>query len=252
MKTTIQKKATAPVRLLTSLFLLLTLLSSANESSYAQHKIASIDEASGISYCQNSHTLIVANDEGSFYEISPKGEILSRHKLGDFDLEGVVCEAEVLIFAIEEGALLEVNRQSLQSKYLKLKGQEIRISKKSGIEGITKIGDLYYLSIQAKKKDKAKILIVKKGENYAIVQKSINHQIIDSSGMEYHNDKLYIISDKKDKLYTYNLKKNKISKKVKLPKFAQEGITFDEEKNIFFADDNGAVLRYTMKELKVK
>ncbi len=252
MKTTIQKRVIAPIIEVTNLFLLLTLLSSANESNYRQHKIASIDEASGISYCRNSQTLIVANDEGNFYEISLKGEILSRHKLGDFDLEGVVCEAEVLIFAIEDGALLEVNRQSLQSKYLKLKGQKFKIDKKSGIEGITKIGDLYYLSIQAKKRDKAKILIVKKGENYAIVQKSINHQIIDSSGMEYHKNKLYIVSDKKDKLYTYNLQKNKIIKKIKLPKFAQEGITFDEEKNIFFADDNGAVLRYTMKELKLK
>jgi len=195
---------------------------------------------------------MVANDEGSFYEITPKGEILSRHKLGDFDLEGVVCEPKKLIFAVENGALLEVNRASLQSKYLKLKGEGFTLSKKAGIEGITKIGKLYYLSIQSKQKENAKILIVKKGENYALVTKVIKHGIIDAAGMQFYDDKLYIVSDKKDKLYTYSLKKNEIKHKLKLPKFAQEGVTFDKEGNIYFADDNGAVLKYTMKELKVK
>jgi len=215
-------------------------------------KIASIPEASGISYCQNSKTLMVANDEGSFYELTPKGEILSRHKLGEYDLEGVVCQEKEIIFAIEGGAILRVNRKTLQSKYLKIQGRDVHFSKKSGIEGITKIGDLYYLSIQAKKKKDAKILVVKLGNNYAKIIEIIEHRIIDSAGMEYHNGKLYIVSDKKDKLYIYDLKKRKIEKKFNLPKFAQEGVTFDTEGNIFFADDDGGVFRYKKRELKVK
>ena len=38
---------------------------------YSSHKITNIPEASGISYCKDSNTLMVANDEGTLYEITP-------------------------------------------------------------------------------------------------------------------------------------------------------------------------------------
>lgn len=215
-----------------------------------QHKIVSIAEASGISYCQNTDTLMVANDEGSIYEITPKGEIISRHKLGKYDLEGVVCEDDKVIFAVEGGSLLKVNRKSFKIKEIKIDG--FKFDKKSGIEGIAKIGNLYYLSIQAKKKKNAKILVVKAGDKYAKIKDIINHGIIDSAGMEYYNKKLYIVSDKKDKLYIYNIKTNTVQKKIKLDKFAQEGITFDNSGNVFLADDDGTVFRYTKKELGIR
>jgi len=214
-----------------------------------KHKIASIPEASGISYCQNSNSLVVANDEGSFYELNLQGAILSEHKLGKYDLEGVICEEKIFMFAVEDGKLLEVNRKTLKSKLIKIKGQNFKFSKKAGIEGITKIEDLYYVSIQAKTKKDSKLLVLKVGKNYAKVIETIEHGIIDSAGMQYHQKKLFIVSDKKDKLYIYNLKKNKIKKKIKLPLFAQEGITFDNKENIYFADDDGAVMKYTLKEL---
>ena len=231
-----------------SLFLGLLLFTACGKSQ--THTIAHIPEASGISYCQNSNTLVVANDEGSFYELTPSGEIITQHKLGNYDLEGVVCEEEYFIFAVEKGELLVVPRSEPKINRLKIKGRGFTLSKKHGIEGITKIGKLYYLSIQEKRQKKdAKILVVKVGANHAKVVKTINSNIIDTAGMEYHEKKLYIVSDKKDKLYIYDLKKNKIKKKIKLPKFAQEGVTFDNNGNIYFADDDGAVMRYSMKEL---
>jgi len=226
--------------------IILTIIACSNE----EHKIVSITEASGISYCQNTDTLMVANDEGSMYEITPKGDILFRHKLGDYDLEGVVCEDNEIVFAVEGGSLLKVNRKSLKIEELKIDG--FKFNKKSGIEGIAKIGNLYYLSIQAKKRKKAKILVVKIGTKYVKIKKIINHNIIDSAGMEYYNNRLYIVSDKKDKLYIYNLKTDTIQKKIKLDKFAQEGITFDNSGNVFLADDNGAIFRYRQKELGIK
>jgi len=42
------------------------------------NQIVKIPEASGIDYCSTSDTLIVANDEGSYYEISKKGKILKE------------------------------------------------------------------------------------------------------------------------------------------------------------------------------
>jgi len=229
-------------------FLLVFSLNSCSNTA-TNHNIATIDEASGISYCQNSKTLIVANDEGSYYEIRPDGKILTSYKLGEYDLEGVVCEEKRIVFAVEDKGLLLVDRKTQKTQLLLLKGKKFKLSKKSGIEGITKIDKKYYLSIQAKKKKNSKILIVKAGKNYAKIEKIINHRIIDSAGMEFHNNKLYIVSDKKDKLYIYSLKREKVLKKIKLPKFAQEGITFDNNENIYFADDDGAVLKYTKKEL---
>ena len=231
------------------LFSLLTLQACA--SSLDSHTIASIPEASGISFCENSNTLVVANDEGSFYEIKPNGKIIKQHKLGDYDLEAVVCEEKAFIFAVEDGALLHVDRTTLKSKLLKIKGKKIKFSKKSGIEGMTKIGQHYYVTLQSKKKKNANFLILKRGENYAKIVDEVHHGIIDSAGMQYLDKKLYIVSDKKDKLYIYNLKKNKIKKEIKLPKFAQEGIAFDNKGNVYFADDDGAVLKYTRKELRL-
>ncbi len=220
---------------------------------YSSHKITNIPEASGISYCKDSNTLMVANDEGTLYEITPTGKIILKHKLGDYDLEGVVCLKKEVIVAVESGSLLRVNRKSLEMKKVKIKGRAFKFRKKSGIEGIAKIGKLYYLTIQAKKKKKrANILVIKLNSNSANIMKIINHKIIDSAGMEYHNDKLYIVSDTKDKLYIYDYKKNRVLKKIKLDKFAQEGITFDRDNNIYFADDNGAVFKYSKRELKIK
>ncbi len=213
------------------------------------HSISYIPEASGIAYCQDTQTLIVANDEGSFYEITPQGKIISKHKLGKYDLEGVVCHEEQLIFAIERGALLLVDRKTLFTKKFKLKGKKFKLSRKAGIEGLAYHDNRYYLSIQAKEKKDAKILIVTLGKNYAKVKSIIKHGIIDTAGLHYHKSKLYLVSDKKNKLYIYDLKRHSITKKIKLSKFAQEGITFDNEKNIYFADDDGSVKKYTRKEL---
>ncbi|RUM75450.1 MAG: hypothetical protein DSZ11_02220 [Sulfurovum sp.] len=117
-------KPIKPISIL--LFLLLGAFAYSGTKESDNHKISIIEEASGISYCTDTNTYIVANDEGSFYEISPKGKIISRHKLGDFDLEGVVCQKDTLIFAVEKGALLIVDRETLESKYLKIKGLSSR------------------------------------------------------------------------------------------------------------------------------
>ena len=242
MKQTLQK-------LLYSSFLLLATTACNADLDSNPNIIASIPEASGISYCDNTDTLMVANDEGTFYEITPKGEIITQHKLGNYDLEGVVCEKERIVFAVEGEGLLDVNRKSMEKKLLRLKGKKIKLSKKSGIEGLVKVGKHYYLSIQAKKKKDAKLLKVATTPEYAKVLKVIEHGVIDSAGLEYKGKKLYIVSDKKDKLYVYDLKREKITKKIKLPKFAQEGIAFGKHGDVFFADDNGAVMKYTLKEL---
>ncbi len=215
-----------------------------------KHIIASIPEASGISYCENSDTLVVANDEGKLYEITTDGKILREKNIGKYDLEGVVCEEKRFIFVNENGDLLSVDRDTLVTTIFPLIGFD-ELSKKSGIEGITKVESDYLLTVQSKDKEKAKFLKVNIKEGNAVVKSTIHHGISDSAGLEYKDGNLYIVSDTKDKLYIYNLQSNKIVKKIELPKFAVEGVAIDNNGNIYFADDNGAILKYTLKELGI-
>ena len=200
-------------------------------------KIADIPEASGISFCRDTDTLVVANDEGYMYEISTKGKILKKHYLGKYDLEGVVCDKNRYIFADEKGGLLYVDRKSLKKTYRSLR---LKLPKNAGIEGIEKINNKLYLAIQAKKKSKSKILVV---TPQAKIIKSIKTHITDMSGLSYYKNRFYIISDHHDKIYLYDLKKEKILKKYKVKKSAQEGITFDEKGSLYIADDNGKVFK---------
>ncbi|CAA6804030.1 MAG: Unknown protein [uncultured Sulfurovum sp.] len=226
----------------------LTLTVFACSNSTSNHTIATIPEASGISYCHNTQTLVVANDEGIYYELTPEGKILTKQKLGKYDLEGVVCHDKHYLFAVENGSLLKVDRSTQNIQSYKIKGKKISFSKKSGIEGISFHKGHYYLSIQSKKKQ-SKMLVVSLGENYAKVIDIIKHNSVDIAGLQFHDKKLYMVSDKKDKLYVYSLKQNKVLKKVKLSKFAQEGITFDDKHYVYFADDDGSVKKYTTQEL---
>jgi len=218
------------------------------------NKIAKIPEASGISYCSRSDTLIVANDEGSYYEISRKGKVLQKKKLGKYDLEGVVCEEEQLIFAIENKGILIVDRKtgkktkvivdtSYQGKKLKL------FDKKDGVEGIAKSDNIVYLSKQSKKKKRSFIAVVKLTPYPSRIVDVIDHNIADTAGLAYHDGYLYMVSDKEDLLIKYDLEKRKSVKKIKLGEGAWEGIAFDSKGYIYLADDDGRIVKYKKKAL---
>ena len=217
-------------------------------------QIAKIPEASGISYCSDSDTLIVANDEGAYYEINRKGKILNKKKLGKYDLEGVVCEDEQLIFALEDKGLLIVDRKRGKKKKVVLDTiyQEKKLplfDKKEGIEGIAKSGNLLYLAKQSKKKKKSFIAVVRLTPYPSRVVDVIEHYIADTAGLTYHDGYLYMVSDKEDLLIKYDLEKKKILQEVKLSKGAWEGIAFDNKGYVYLADDDGRVMKYKKKTL---
>ena len=217
------------------------LLMGCNESK--GKKIAKIPEASGISYCSNSDTLIVANDEGAYYEINRKGKILRKKKLGKVDLEGVVCEEEELIFALENKGILIVDRKTGKKKKVTLDtyyhGKKLSLfNKKSGVEGIVKVGNTVYISKQSKKKKDSFIAVVKLTPYPSRIVDVIEPQIADISGLDHHDGYLYMVSDKKDLLIKYDLEKKKIVQKVKLEEGAWEGITFDSKGNVYLANDD--------------
>ena len=216
--------------------------------------IAKIPEASGISHCSSDDTLVVANDEGAYYKISRQGKILQKTKLGKYDLEGVVCENEQLIFALENKGLLMVDTLTGEKKKIPLDtmyhGKKLALfNKRSGVEGIAKVGNRVYLAKQSKKKKKSFIAVVRLMPYPSRIIDVIEHHIADTAGLTFHAGYLYMVSDKEDLLIKYDLQKKKIVQKVKLEEGAWEGIAFDAKDNVYLADDDGRIVKYKKKRL---
>lgn len=238
------------MKLISSFIFILCFTGCMDNKDTKSHTIIKIPEASGISYCANTDTFIVANDEGKFYEIDKNGKIINTDLLGKYDLEGVACKDDKFVFAVENGQILTVDRKTLSQNLLPIEGLK-HLGKNSGIEGIAKIGNQFIISTQSKNKDDASLIKINLQNDKATIENKISSNIIDSSGLDYKDGKLYIVSDKKDKLYIYDLENEKITSKIDLPPFAIEGVALDNENNIWFADDDGAILRYSLKELSI-
>jgi len=209
--------------------------------------------------------LYVVSDEGMLYTLTTDGVIKRRKKLGDYDFEGVACDSRRgrLILAIEgDDDLLIVDRTDftpLKRITVKRRFQKRKILAKggNGLEGITLAPNgTLYLANQSNHKyphaDPSVIVTLpyphaKKG----VITGVIDIQKIDLAGLDWHRGRLYIVSDKKDRLYRYNPKSRKIDLERKLPKFAQEGVAFDTKGNLYFSDDDGRVLKSTQKALSI-
>jgi len=228
--------------------------------------VAKIPEASGICYSTIRNSLFVANDEGKIYEISKKGKILRDKKIGNYDLEGVACDNNkgVLLFAVEaDDAILVVSQKKLKIKdkiSIKRKFKDIKVlkkDKKHGLEAITIVDNNIYLSNQSfnkyPKKDSSVVFQIDniKSKKAKIV-KIIDHGYFDIAALTYHNKLLYMISDDKNLLVIYDLEKDRTIERVKLPKFAQEGICFDDSNMLYIADDNGRILKFNPEEIFTK
>lgn len=226
--------------------------------------IAKVPEASGICYSTSRDSLFVANDEGSIYEIRKDGKEIRKKKIGRYDLEGVACDdaTNLLYFSVEtRESILVVDMKSLKViKEVKIDraydGKTvIKQDKEYGIEAITLINGDIYISNQSYKKypNKDASIVFRVGslkKKKTKIKSIINHGFVDVSGLSYYDGYLYMVSGNKNLLIKYDLANKKVLKKKKLPKFAQEGITFDGDGYIYFADDEGRVLKYKSKKFE--
>jgi len=206
--------------------------------------LVALPEASGIDYCTNSDTLVVVNDEGRIYEIDKDGTIHKEAKIKKYDFEGVVCTDESFLVVVEDQGILKVARDLSTSKLLKIKGLPKNMElfeKKHGVEGIAKNGTTLYLSKQNKKSKINAIVVMQLVGDELEYVKTLEHEIPDIAGLTYHKGYLYMVSDQKEMMAVYDLKKSAIVKSFKLEDFAQEGIAFDGGGFVYFADDNGFV-----------
>jgi uncharacterized protein YjiK len=224
--------------------------------SHSDNLLVHIPEASGICYAKNSNSLFVANDEGKVYEIDTKGKILRSKQLGNYDLEGVSCEEKKgkLYFAVE-GAdnILIVDQKNLTvQKEISIKRKFhkkliLRKDKKNGLEAIALTPDGIYLSNQAKPSVIVKIKDLKKRK--VTIQEVIDHEFTDIAGLSFFEGYLYMVSDTQNLLIKYDINTNKTIWQKSLPDHAWEGVTFDDDGFIYFADDDGGVFKYLFKEL---
>ena len=221
--------------------------------------IANIKEASGITFSKKSHSFFVVSDEGMLYELSLKGDILRSKQIGSYDFEGITIDEtnDLLILLIEgidnililDKRTFKINKQiSIKRKYKQK--TILKKNKKRGLEGIVLIKNKLYLSNQSYKpypsSNSSVIVIVdyNLNKNKLKIKNIINHGMIDIAGLTFHNNFLYMISDTKNLLIKYDFKNKtiKIIKKLN-KKYAQEGIAFDNNDNLYIADDNGYILR---------
>ena len=231
----------------------------------SEKAIAQIPEASGICYSKISDSLFIANDEGTIFEISTNGKVLKEKYIGDYDLEGVACDDEkgLLLFAVEGKdnilVVLQENLEITKEVSIKRKFKGIKLlkkNKKHGLEAITIADGKILLSNQSKKKwpdeDASVVFEVENIESEKTkIKKIYDHGYIDIAGLTYKDEKLYMVSDKKNLLIVYDLKNEYTIKTVKLPEFAQEGICFDKNNALYIADDEGQVFKFDPKKLGI-
>lgn len=237
-----------------TLFLILFFTSCSHSDDVLVH----IPEASGICYAKNTNSLFVANDEGKVFEISTDGKILREKRLGNYDLEGVACDIQKgkLYFAVEgDDNILIVSQKNLTvQKEIKIKRKFKKVNvlkkdKKNGLEGIAITPNGIYLSNQSSKKwpksDPSVLIKINSLKKKKVAIKDIvDHGYKDIAGLSFHNGYLYMVSDSENLLIKYDLKNGKTISTKKLQDFAQEGVAFDGHGYIYFADDNGRVLKY--------
>ena len=200
-----------------NIFLLILLLLTTNACA-KKHKIASIPEASGICYSFFSNTLFVVHDEGKIYEITPKGKILRTKNVAKYDFEGIACDdkKDLLYVAVEKDeAIFTISKKSLKiikKSYINRNYNGkllLKKDKKRGLEGITFDDDYFYLSNQSKKaypkKDSSVIVKVKRElKNKMKIVDIIDPKHPDISGLAILKNKLYMLSDTKDRVYIYD------------------------------------------------
>ncbi len=244
------------------IFLMLVL--TACEGGKRDHVIAKIPEASGICYDKSSKTLFAVSDRGTVYELSLDGKKIRKKHIGNFDTEGIACDNKNnRLLVISEGVdnIMILNKKNLTiEKKINIKrsfnGQKIlQKDKEYGIEGVTIDNKGYiYICNQSHHKyphpDPSVIIIIKDlNKTKTKILSIIDPRKKDIAGLDFYDGYLYMVSDTNDRLYRYNFKEKRIDAKAKLPKFAQEGVAFDDYDNIYFADDNGRILKYSANDL---
>ncbi len=232
--------------------IILIFLSSCNNIKNTENKykkISKIPEASGICYMKKTEIFFVANDEWKIFKIDKNGKKLKEKNIWNYDFEWIVCNQknnEIYLLIEDTWNLLKINSENLEISWdfildLDEKDRKKFFNKKSWAEWLAYNWEYFYISTQNNKNNLLKFKIKKDKKNLKL-EKVFNIESKDLSWLTFYKKDLYILSDKNDKIYKYNTKKEKIIKTRKVDLWAWEWIVFDENWKIFLADDNWEVV----------
>lgn len=256
-----------------SSIILIFLLGCGDENSKKIEKtgtIASIKEASGICYVAETDTLFVVGDNGFVYEIDKNGLRLNEKDLrwtDNNDFEGIAYDDQRdLLYIALEGVdnILVLDRDLNYLREINIKrqddsGRDILAKGDEGLEGITVYDGAVYLSNQSfdklpKSDPSVLIKLDSVDSDKASIEEVIDTGYENISGMTFHNDILYLVSDTGNLLIKYDIINYKVidDQPIKeinkvLVDVSLEGVAFDNNGYIYFAIDDkieGKILKY--------
>ena len=222
----------------------------------------SIEEPSGIVYSQARNSLFVVDDEGFIFELTTNGVVLNQIHFEGLDLEGITLgkDPKTLLVALEgDDSILFVDMETLKiNKELSInrywKGIKILKKDKShGLEGITQfdgrifvLNQSYNTNPSQNPEDSSMIFEVKEDPSgkELFIDFVIYSPFPDLSGICERDGLLYILSDDEDRILVYDISENAIIKQFNAPgEGDHEGITFDNQGNMYIAIDGKGVLK---------
>jgi len=197
---------------------------------------------------KNQDVFYVVSDEWEIQKINSSLKKLEYFKFEEnYDFEAIVCdENNNNLLAVDEKSWNIYKIEMIRDGFSPLKiTKKYKINwyklNKKWIEWFAKISqNKYIISTQEKKNN---LLVLEfKDEKFKIIKK-IDFPYKDLSGLEYFNKKLYIISDKNNKIFIYDLEKEKTINIIQLQDGAWEWISFDKNWNMLLADDDGRIVK---------
>ncbi len=251
------RKLSDPV--VTFLFLFVTALSWAEKNPslelMEEFPLEGVPEPSGITYIPGEDTFFVVGDEGHLAEMSPDGELIRTVRLGNLDLEGISWDSErscLIALAEKRNLLVYVDPGDLSILQL----EEAPQPEAGTFEGIAVLpgGTVVLVNQTLGKKSAGTVLFYSSqwrrspaGEEGGAVYQTFSSDIEDQSDILYdaEENNLYIISDKKNRIYCYTLQ-GELLWSARLKGKHQEGVARDSQGNFYIAQDSGGVLKFRL------
>lgn len=222
-------------KILTLVILVITLTSCS-----ISKKLSDIPEASWL--CQNDSYYYTVSDKWIVYKLKNDWYILKENNLWKEDLEWIVCNINGLYALVESGKLIELDYDLNVLNTYKLEDRDKYFTKKAWAEGITYVNWYFYISSQSEENNLLKYEMVSNTTHLKLIDKySIPYK--DLSWLDYYNNLLYIVSDKNNKIYKYDINSNKIVWNIDLGKWNWEWISINKNWDIYLADDKWFIIK---------
>ncbi len=219
-----------------------------------QINLEGVSEPSGITHNPKTDLLYIVGDEGDIYECDKDGNVLRSEILGALDLEGITYNIDNnRLYCLEEKSpsLLEVDIEKLQIvNTYKLKGlvnKDLKQFESLTYSPVNQIGSGQFFMGSSVKSTKSGLITsfiinnsnIIKVDTYAI-------PLWDVAGLSYVDNRLFMVSDNKDKLATIDLSNSSFTA-ISIAGENQEGVTTFNHDKILVLDETNRILIHSLK-----